>query len=194
MEDFIYIEDGTLSGIFIQAVIIWGGSSRYRKNYYVPGKFIPKDRQIRELNRVIVIDRNNQNQGVFEKIDNNWTLISYTLATTGATGRYAQPTSLGYYYAIEKRNQFYYYEDGTTRIQGYAPYAIRFNGGAYVHGVPVNYLYSEKGERITPPKIEYSKSIGTVPLSHKCVRNYTSHAKFLYDWYREDETIIIVIE
>lgn len=70
----------------------------------------------------------------------------------------------------------------------------RFNGGAYVHGVPVNYLYSEKGERITPPKIEYSKSIGTVPLSHKCVRNYTSHAKFLYDWYREDETIIIVIE
>jgi hypothetical protein len=195
MEDFIYIEDGTLvrylypSGDFIRVEVVDTG-----KNYYVPGKFIPKDRQIRELNRVIVIDRNNQNQGVFEKIDNNWTLISYTLATTGATGRYAQPTSLGYYYAIEKRNQFYYYEDGTTRIQGYAPYAIRFNGGAYVHGVPVNYLYSEKGERITPPKIEYSKSIGTVPLSHKCVRNYTSHAKFLYDWYREDETIIIVIE
>ena len=99
MEDFIYIEDGTLvrylypRGDYIRVELVHTG-----KEYYVPEKYIQKDRQIRELNKAIVIDRNNQNQAAFEKIDNKWTLVSYTLATTGATGRYAQPTPLGYYW------------------------------------------------------------------------------------------------
>lgn len=193
--DFIYIGDGTLvrylftNGDFIKVEVIATGD-----RYYVPRKYIPADGGISELNKVIAIDRKNQNEAVYEKVRGSWTMISYTLATTGTTGKYAQPTPLGYYFGIEKRGQFFYYEDGTTRIQGYAPYAIRFAGGAYVHGVPVNYKYSDTGARITPPIQEYSKTIGTVPLSHKCVRNYTSHAKFLYDWYAAGETIVIVIE
>lgn len=194
-EDFIYIEDGTLvrylfpNGEHIKVEVV-----DTAETYYVPKKYIPVNRQISNLKKVIVVDRENQNEAVYEKIYDEWTLISYTFATTGDTGKYAVPTSLGFYYGIEKRSQFYYYEDGTTRIQGYAPYAIRFAGGAYIHGVPVSYRFNDSGERITPPKQEYSQTIGSVPLSHKCVRNYTSHAKFLYNWYTEGETIVVVIE
>jgi hypothetical protein len=140
-----------------------------QKIYYVPNKYVIMPAAISEIKKAVVIDRANQNEAVFEKIGAEWKVISYTLATTGKTGKYHQPTPLGYYYAIEKRERFYYYEDGTTKIQGYAPYAIRFAGGAYLHGVPVNYKFKSDGGRIDPGKVEYSKTLGTVPLSHKCV-------------------------
>lgn len=193
MDSFLYLGDGTLvrylfpSGDYARIEVVASG-----ERYYVPSKFIP-DHKIHDLTKVIVIDVTNQNEGVYEKIEGTWTLISYSQATTGTTGRYSQPTPTGFYFGMESRPYFRYYEDGTTRIQGYAPYAIRFAGGAYVHGVPVNYKYHADGTLITPPTQEYSKTIGTVPLSHKCVRNYTSHAKFLYDWFTPGETIVIVI-
>lgn len=193
-KEFTYIGDGTL-------VRILSADSYYTKvslvhnarSYYVPNKYVSPP-VVNSIKKVIAIDRKNQNEVVFEKIGNDWTIVSYTLATTGKVGPYHQPTPLGYYYAIEKRERFYYYKDGTTIIQGYAPYAVRFAGGAYVHGVAVDYKYDKQGKKIDPGKIEYSRSVGTVPLSHKCVRNYTSHAKFLYDWYSPGETIVVVIE
>ncbi len=194
-ENFRYLGDGTLvrylfpDGDYARIEEVQSG-----ERLYVPLKYLPKDQGIHDLTQVIVIDVTNQNEGVYEKISGDWTLISYTQATTGTTGRYSQPTPVGFYFGIESRPYFRYYEDGTTRIQGYAPFAIRFAGGAYVHGVPVNYKYEADGTLITPPTQEYSKTIGTVPLSHKCVRNYTSHAKFLYDWFTPGETIVIVID
>lgn len=194
-DNFRYLGDGTLirylfpNGDYARVEEVKSG-----ERFYVPLKYIPKDHGIHNLTKAIVIDVTNQNEGVYEKISGEWTLISYTQATTGTTGRYSQPTPVGFYFGIESRPHFRYYEDGTTKIQGYAPFAIRFAGGAYVHGVPVNYKYNADGTLITPPAQEYSKTIGTVPLSHKCVRNYTSHAKFLYDWFTPGETIVIVID
>ena len=194
-ENFIYLEDGTLvkylftHGEYIKVQSIYTGDV-----FYVPRKYIPAGHIIHDLKKIIAIDVSNQNEAVYEKKSDGWTLISYSLATTGTQGMYSQPTSLGFFFAMEKKPFFRYYEDGTTIIQGYAPYAIRFSGGAYIHGIPVNYKYNEDGSRITPPTVEYSKTIGTKPLSHKCVRNYTSHAKFLYDWYVPGETIVIVID
>lgn len=194
-KEFFYIEDGTVirylfpAGDLIKAEIMASGET-----CYVPKKYIPTDQAITELTTVVAVDRKNQNEAVYEKGSPGWTLVSCTLATTGTTGKYSVPTSLGFYYAIAKSDQFLYYKDGTYIIQGYAPYAVRFAGGAYVHGVPVNYKYDEKGSRITPPKREYAESIGTVPLSHKCVRNYTSHAKFIYDKYETGKMLVVVIE
>lgn len=196
LNEFVYLGDGTLIKVLDQ------GSQYTRvspvrdlqKVYYVPNRYIVMPAAVSEIKKAVVIDRGNQNEAVFEKIGAEWKVISYTLATTGKKGTYHQPTPLGYYYAIEKRERFYYYEDGTTKIQGYAPYAIRFAGGAYLHGVPVNYKFKADGGRIDPGKAEYSKTLGTVPLSHKCVRNYTSHAKFIYDWYTPGEMIVIVME
>ena len=195
LSQFNYLGDGTLVRVlstgseFTRVMQIKDGAV-----FFVPNKYVVMPAAVVNIEKAIVIDRNNQNEVVFEKTGREWKVISYTLATTGKTGTYHQPTPLGYYYGIEKRERFYYYEDGTTRIQGYAPYTIRFAGGAYVHGVPVNYKYAQDGARIDPGKVEYSRTLGTVPLSHKCVRNYTSHAKFLYDWFIPGKTIVIVIE
>lgn len=196
LNEFSYLGDGTLIKVLDRGSEYTRVSpiKDMQKIYYVPNKYIVMPQPISEIKKAIVIDRANQNEAVFEKTGTEWKVISYTLATTGKTGVYHQVTPLGYYYAIEKRERFYYYEDGTTKIQGYAPYAIRFAGGAYVHGVPVNYKFKTDGGRIDPGKVEYSKTLGTVPLSHKCVRNYTSHAKFIYDWYTPGEMIVIVME
>lgn len=195
LNEFSYLTDGTL-------VRVMSSGPKYTRValvkdesvYYVPNQFVATPAAVFAVNKAIVIDRANQNEAVFEKIGLDWKIISYTLATTGTTGKYHQPTPLGFFYGIEKRERFYYYEDGTTTIQGYAPWAIRFSGGAYVHGVPINYKYDADGSRIDPGKAEYSSTLGTVPLSHKCVRNYTSHAKFLYDWYTPGDVAVIVIE
>lgn len=195
MGEFSYLGDGTLvrvlsTGNYYSKLALVKDESVY----YVPNQYVVTPASVVSINKAIVIDRKNQNEVAFEKIDQDWKVISYTLATTGKVGPYHQPTPLGYFYGIERRERFYYYKDGTTSIQGYAPYAIRFAGGAYIHGVPVNYKFASDGTRIDPGKIEYSKHLGTVPLSHKCVRNYTSHAKFLYEWYTSGNVIVIVIE
>ena len=204
-EEFTYLSDGTMVKVLESYVEgsaeASGKKEAYRKvlslfdekEYYVPIKYIPVENTLNSLEKVIVIDRNNQNEAAFEKNSEGWKCVSYTIATTGTMNAYAVPTPLGYYMVMEKRPQFYYYKDGTTQLQGYAPYTLRFCGGAYIHGVPVSYQY-KNGERITPPQKEYSSTLGTVPLSHKCVRNITSHAKFLYDWYEQGRTIVIVME
>ncbi|MCL1982028.1 MAG: L,D-transpeptidase [Clostridiales bacterium] len=195
-KEFCYIPDGALVRViredegFVKVVLVESD-----KIYYIPAKYVRTDDCLTALDKAIVVDRSNQNIATFEKRDpGGWTVVSYSLATTGKVGKYYQPTPLGYFYAIEKRERFYYLFDGTDEVEGYAPYAIRFTAGAYIHGIGVAFRYSEDGSRITPGIQEFSRSIGTVPLSHKCVRNYTSHAKFIYDWYVHGETIVVVIE
>ena len=61
---------------------------------------------------------------------------------------------------------------------------VVFTDGAYIHGVPVN------APRKT--QIEYSPSLGTTPRSHMCVRNATSHAKFIYDWAPVNELLFCI--
>ena len=75
---------------------------------------------------------------------------------------------------------------GSAATGGFAPYASRFNNGGYIHGVPTN----------APATgiIEYSYTLGTIPRSHMCVRNATSHAKFIFEWAPVNETIIFVLE
>jgi hypothetical protein len=196
--DFRYITDGTL-------VTILGTSGNYYKVrtlnfagvYYVPQWYVSRRNSIDKLTKVIVVDRKYQNEGVFEYVSGRWNLISYTYATTGENTKYKLPTDLGYYMVISKSSMFIYRDDITKLIAGYAPYVLRFSGGSYVHGVPVNIpsRYIVNGQ-ITyyPPKIEYSSVIGTFPRSHKCVRNYTSHALFLYNWSVLGKTAVIVIE
>lgn len=192
--DFRYIADGVLVSILEESPNFYKiRTLNFEGEYWVPKKYVSLNHSLKQLNQAIVIDRKNQNQGTFEYKDGKWHLISYTFATTGQKAKYKQETPLGYYMAIEKKPQFLYLSDTTKKIAGYAPYAIRFTGGAYVHGVPVDYK-NVNGKLVDPGMREYSPTIGTVPLSHKCVRNYTSHAKFLYDWIRIGESSVIVIE
>lgn len=80
----------------------------------------------------------------------------------------------------------YYFHDGTRDLAGYAPYACRFTNGAYIHGVPTSDVDAEI--------IEYSSTLGTIPRSHMCVRNASSHSKFVYDWVKIKESVVFVID
>lgn len=218
--DFRYLTDGALvsvlgeTGDFMEVSPV-----DFEGVYYVPKKYLPPEPKLTALNKVVVVDRKNQNEAVFERAGQEWKLISYLMATTGENAKFKQETSLGNFMVIEKKSKFMYLGDISKEIEGYAPFALRFNGGAYIHGVPVNYksvtnkvvvqqpVLDPLGNIITPavtrdvvvgrkdPGIqEYLSSIGTTPRSHKCVRNYTSHAKFLYDWAEIGSTAVIVIE
>ena len=99
---------------------------------------------------------------------------------------HAMETPTGLFVVQEQKPKMYYYGDGTTTIEGFAPHASRFTNGAYIHGVPVN---NPKGSII-----EYSWSLGTTPRSHMCVRNASSHAKFVYEQSKPMESLVIVLD
>ena len=86
----------------------------------------------------------------------------------------------------QKKTRMVFLKDGSAETGGYAPYASRFTNGAYIHGVPVNAPRTSM--------IEYSWSLGTTPRSHMCVRNATSHYKFVFDWAPTERSLVVVIE
>jgi len=189
-----YIPDGMLVRILDETgefyhvnVPTFGG------DFYIQKQYIDTNVTLSQLNHIVVVDRNQQNQASFELNENGLSLVSYTLSSTGIPGEFSYETTLGIYKAIQKRERFEYLKSGTQEIAGYAPFALRFTGGAYIHGVPVAYE-EENGERVDPGLIEYMHTIGTFPRSSMCVRNFTSHAEFLYNWIDTKTGAVIVIE
>lgn len=154
----------------------------------VPKRYVKRISDTVTFHRVVFVDVTNQNILTVERTgDCEWVIKSMNPATTGRhKPPYAQETPTGIFVVQEKKEKMYYYKDGTTSIEGFAPYASRFTNGAYVHGVPVN---NPKGAII-----EYSWSLGTIPRSHMCVRNASSHAKFVFDWARKYNSLVIVID
>ena len=53
---------------------------------------------------------------------------------------------------VQKKPSLFYLKDGTNELEGYAPYALRFNGGAYIHGIPVNYIFPMIPDPLDPTK------------------------------------------
>jgi len=164
---------------------------------WIESVFIDMDRQMSGgFGQAIVVDRANQNVGIFE-YDNGWKLISVSYVTTGKSSETAVPTPLGLFMAIEKKDLFEYEEEGGTDNEGFAPYAIRFSGGGYLHGIPMKYEFDSSGNKIAVYEYQYDEkilSIGTVPESHMCIRNYTSHALFMYEWVAIGSCSVIVFE
>lgn len=152
--------------------------------WLVPAKYVDRLGK-KHFQKLIFIDRTNQNITTLEESDTAWLVRSMNPATTGV-GRppFRRVTPMGVFVIRTKLKTMLYSGDGGSGHGGRAPYASRFSGGAYIHGVPTAY-----------PKTvtyEYSWSLGTLPRSHMCVRNATSHAKFIYDWAPVDESLVIV--
>lgn len=153
----------------------------------IPSNYIKPIQDSITFMKVIFVDRLNQNIAILEKVEKKWLVRSMNKATTGLhRPPYQHETPLGIFVIQEKKSKMFFYRDGTTEIGGFAPYASRFSNGGYIHGVPVN----EPAKEI----IEISSTLGTTPRSHMCVRNATSHAKFVYDWAPIEESLVIVIE
>ncbi len=158
------------------------------EEWLAPCRYVKQLEDSTVFNHVVFIDRFDQNIATLERVDKgNWRIRSMNPATTGRHAPpYAQETPLGMYLIQEKKARMIFLKDGSTATGGYAPYASRFTNGAYIHGVPVNVPRTAM--------IEYSWSLGTTPRSHMCVRNATSHAKFVFDWAPVRRSLVVVIE
>lgn len=157
------------------------------KEWLVPRKYIKAIPDTIVFSKAIFVDTKNQNIAALEQDSDRWLVRSMNPATTGLHHPpYAQETPPGIFVIQEKKARMIYLVDGTTETGGFAPYASRFTNGGYIHGVPVN----------APRKtlIEYSPTLGTTPRSHMCVRNATSHAKFIYDWAPVEGTLVFVFD
>lgn len=184
----LYGKDGSLvqdmgeEGQFLKLKDVYSG-----EEWWVPRKYVGAIPDTVVFDKVIIVDRRDQNIITLEHVGSKWLIRSMNPATTGLhRPPYAQETPLGLFVIQEKKNRMIYLVDGTTETGGFAPYASRFTNGGYIHGVPVN------APRTTV--IEYSPSLGTTPRSHMCVRNATSHAKFIYDWAPVNEALVFVLE
>ena len=169
-----------------------GGLARVRplcsdEEWLVPKKYVKVIGDTITFSHAVFVDRLNQNIATLEKVGSKWLVRSMNPITSGLhRPPYAQETPLGIFLIQEKKQKMIYHEDGSTEIGGFAPWASRFTNGAYLHGIPVNVPRTAL--------IEYSPSLGTTPRSHMCVRNATSHAKFIYEWAPEEKTIVFVLE
>lgn len=162
-------------------------SVNFEGDWLIPKRYVKEIGDTITYKHAMVVDVTNQNIVTLEKKDSTWLVRSMNPATTGVHNPpYAQETPLGMFVLQEKKVRMLFLKDGTTLTGGFAPYANRFTNGGYIHGVPVN----APGKKM----IEYSPTLGTTPRSHMCVRNATSHAKFVYDWAPVFESIIFVID
>lgn len=162
-------------------------SMTLNSEWMVPQQYVHPLKEGTIFKKAVFVDRTNQNITTLEHIDKKWLIRSMNPATTGLhKPPYKMPTPIGIFVIQEKKERMLYYKDGTTRIEGFAPYASRFSSGAYLHGIPVSLPHTRL--------IEFSTILGTTPRSHKCVRNATSHALFLYDWAPIEEALVFIFD
>lgn len=130
------------------------------------------------FNKVVAIDITNQNMIVFEKIDGQWQVVSYVYSKTGIESQLGFETPKGFFIAPIAKYIMPYNGEGGDK-QGYARYAIRFSGGGYLHGTPLNYDEEINKEFFMKQK---ELTLGTFTGTRKCIRTTEEHAKFLFDW------------
>lgn len=182
-----YGRDGTLVAVDRDSAdYLWVRASVFDGKWMVPAKYVERLGGA-DFRKLIFVDRTNQNVVTIEQGDTTWLIRSMNPITSGVKRPpYHWETPIGIYVVRGKLEKMIYLRDGNSGIAGYAPWATRFSGGAYLHGVPVAY----------PNKTvyEYSWSLGTNPRSHMCVRNATSHARFLFDWAPVGEALVFVFD
>ncbi len=186
----IYGRDGALAKLLtsdtLDMVKLEGVS--FEGTWEAPKRYVKAIGDTVTFHHVAFVDVTNQNILTAERTgDCEWAIRSMNPATSGVhKPPYAHETPLGIFVVQEKKAKMFYLKDGTNTIHGYAPYASRFTNGAYIHGIPT--------QSVNASIIEHSWSLGTTPRSHMCVRNASSHAKFVYDWAKTFNALVIVIE
>jgi len=155
--------------------------------WLIPNRYVKHIHDSVVFTKAVFVDVTNQNITTLEKVDSKWMIRSMNPATTGVhRPPYAQETPLGMFVIQEKKAKMIFLKDGSTETGGFAPWASRFSNGGYIHGVPTNVPATKI--------IEFSSSLGTTPRSHMCVRNASSHAKFIYDTFTPEHTILFVLD
>lgn len=174
------VEDSTSTFFLVDPIPIGGQWLVQKRHVKVLGDTIRFD-------RAVFVDVTNQSIASLENKDGEWLIRSMNPATTGVhRPPYSQETPLGIFFIQDKKRKMLYLRDGSQEMGGFAPYASRFTNGAYMHGVPTVHPGTYE--------LEYSRSLGTTPRSHMCVRNASSHAKFIYEQFPVFQTVVFVID
>lgn len=159
----------------------------FQGEWLIPKRYIKQLGDTVHFTKVICVDRSNQNIMTLDKDHSVWYVRSMNPATTGLhRPPYQHETPKGLFVIQERKAKMIFLKDGSTDTGGFSPWASRFCNGGYLHGVPVNAPRTAL--------IEFSPSLGTTPRSHMCVRNATSHAKFIYEWESVLKTIVFVFD
>ncbi len=130
------------------------------------------------FNKVIAADIANQNLGVFEKINGEWTLISYAYVKTGLESLLGFETPRGSFIVPTIKYEMGY-RDLYGKDAGIARYAVRFSGGGYMHGTPLEHVEGFNNDLFIEQK---EKGLGTYKGTRKCIRTTIEHGKFLFEW------------
>ncbi len=146
-------------------------------------KYLTERPKISEgFKKAIVADIDNQNLAAFEKVGDEWILISYIYGKTGIESILGFETPRGSFIVPMIKYEMGYRGNFGEDL-GIARYAIRFSGGGYLHGTPVDYPEEPNKEFFLAQK---ETGLGTFKGTRKCIRNTVSHAKFLFEWILED--------
>lgn len=172
----ILSEEGEYVNVNIEA--IKESPIKIKKSYITKYPNISKG-----FKKIIVADIENQNLGIFEKIDNEWNLISYIYGKTGLESILGFETPRGSYIIPMVKYEMEY-TDNYGRDSGMARYAIRFSGGGYLHGTPLEHVEDGNKDFFLNEKED---GLGTYKGTRKCIRNTEEHAKFLFDWILEGQ-------
>ncbi|WP_068268331.1 L,D-transpeptidase family protein [Caviibacter abscessus] len=186
-KDFIYLPDRSLFVILNETDKYFEiiTSAYGEKIYYMPktnAKYIRNSGIIDYINKFVFVSKHSQNQITYERDTQSgrYNMLSVGYVTTGKDSEFGYATPKGeFLVAISKPTMLYTSDIEKDTIVGDALYAIRFSGGAYLHGIPS--MYEPKENREERKKVTASK-LGTYPLSHKCVRNEDDSIKFIYQW------------
>lgn len=149
----------------------------------VPNSSISRNPKIQdEFSKVVAIDVSNQNMIIFEKNSEKvWEVISYVYSKTGIESKLGFETPRGFFVAPMAKYIMPYNSEIGER-EGYARFAIRFSGGGYLHGTPINYDEEINKEFFMKQK---EKTLGTFTGTRKCIRTTEEHANFLFNWVVE---------
>lgn len=204
-DEIIYIPDRSLMSIESLE-----GDYAYVNVFSIPEKPLKVHKRVLSRNpvvnsnfkKVIVIDLENENQGIFEKNKNEeWEVISYTLNKTGLESTLGFETPKGNFIVPVAKYEMFY-TDQYGRLAGLAKYAIRFSGGGYIHGTPIDFEENINRDFFLEQK---DGTLGTVEGTRKCIRNSEAHIKFLFDWItngkvnrksndqRPDENVMVIV-
>ncbi|MBS9776093.1 MAG: SH3 domain-containing protein, partial [Fusobacterium sp.] len=180
-------------------------SPYYEEKLYYPKKlrYYIKDTDIEDkIKKFIYVSERDQNEITFELDDeNNYVVKMISNVTTGRKSKNGFKTPNGYFLVSIVRPYMKYVshdnkkkntdenadekkekkEKNKVEIVGEAEIAIRFTGGAYLHGLPYKL---EPKETIEQRKKDVKRLLGTYPRSLKCIRNYDEVVKYQSEWIK----------
>lgn len=180
-DELIYIPDRSVLSILSEgkkeAQVKVEGIPEYPLT--IEKKYIARKPKISEgFKKAIVADIDNQNLAAFEKVGDEWVLISYIYGKTGIESVLGFETPRGSFIVPNLKYEMGYRGNYGEDL-GVARYAIRFSGGGYLHGTPVDYPEEPNKEFFLAQK---ETGLGTFKGTRKCIRNTESHARFLFEW------------